>query len=93
MDDATRRLLALLRKIRIDVHKSITELESCDPDHEQYDSNSSSEKPESDSEAFAAIKAIRIEQESARQRNIPSIIEGIGWNGKASEWLRSEPSC
>ncbi|HWY59094.1 MAG TPA: hypothetical protein VNZ03_31815 [Terriglobales bacterium] len=68
MNDLTRRFVSLIRKLRTDVRTAIDELsliaQSCDPDYEEYSSDSNSDKPETNSETLAAIKALRVNQSS-----------------------------
>jgi hypothetical protein len=72
MNDLTRQLIALIRKLRHDVHQALEELrliqQVSDSHYEQYSSDRNSDTSEKDGDVLAAIKAIQDAKDSAEAK-------------------------
>jgi hypothetical protein len=72
MDDITLRLLVLLRKLRLDIHRATRELQSIqqtsDPSYEEYSADHDAESTDIERELFATIKAIKEANGSAEAK-------------------------
>jgi len=73
MDDITRQFFVLIRKIKLDIHTALKELQlvqpTSDPSYEQYSPDPNSEKPEQPDELLVAIKAIQAAEGTADAKN------------------------
>lgn len=59
MNDPTRQLLVLIRKIRLDVRQAIRELHTSDAGYEEYSPDDDADAAEKEGDILSAIKAIQ----------------------------------